>query len=264
MSPGEAYRTFPTSVRKQILERDDYRCQICGRLGPERGGTIDLEAHHMEADPDCVDRDHPDNGTTLCIPCHHLVTHRPTADDLPFDIEEVAAEVNLLYKDIEILMFLYGEGSATTSEIREGTSCSSRPATIERLWTLMSADRDVESLDEPLIDKDAETDEWGPPGDIETTIRGRIPGNEEELMDRLTSELLRRLLDAGVPRSTLADFFGCSQRATFYIEKRAGAFRVPFDDGSHPNALMDEGEFQRVVDGLRRMLGGVDDVHDDR
>lgn len=264
MARNEDYRTFPSGVRDQILEDDYYRCQTCGRLGPERGGNIDLEAHHMQEDPDEIDRDHPENGTTLCIPCHHLVTNRPTADDLAFDIEEVAAEMNLLYNDIRILMFLYKNGPATTGEICEVTSGSSRPATIERLWTLMSADQNIKSLDAPLVDKDAETNEWGLPEDIDTTMRGRTPTTEEELTDRLTSELLRRLLEAGVERSALADFFGISKRATFYIEKRAGALGVPFNDDSNSEALLDEEEFQSIVDGLRRMIGGMDGFHHDR
>jgi len=264
MSDDDPYRTFPAAVRKTILERDDHRCQICGRIGPERGGDIDLEAHHMEENPDEIDRDHPDNGTTLCVPCHHLVTHRPTADDLPFDLDEIAAEMNLLDKDIEILMYLYQHGPATTSEIRDTTSCSARTATIERLWTLMSVDRRVESLQQPLVDKDAETDEWGAPEDIDTTVRGQIPSDREELMDRLTDELLRRILHAGVSRSTLAELFDCSPRATFYMAKRAGALRIPVDETSAPNALMTEEEFQQVVDGLSRLLEGVDNVHSDR
>ncbi|WP_323675869.1 hypothetical protein [Halorubellus sp. PRR65] len=263
MARSENSRTFPSDVQTSILKRDGHRCQICGRLGPERGGGIDLEAHHMEENPDEIDRNHPRNGTTLCIPCHHLVSHRPTADDLPIDLEAVAAEVNLLYKDIEILMYLYENGAASTSEIRAATSCTGRSAAIERLWTLMSVDSHVESLSEPLIDKDAETDEWGPPGDIESTARGRIPGTEAELMDRLKGELLRRLLENGVPRSAVAEFFGCSKRATFYRAKRAGALRVPFDDSSASNALMSEDEFDHVVDVLTELLGGVDSLQEE-
>lgn len=264
MSESEAYRTFPKANRMLILDRDNHRCKICGRLGPERGGNIELEAHHVEEDPDGLDRDHPDNGTTLCIPCHHLVTHRPTADNLPFNLDDVAAEVNLLYKDIETLMFLYQNGPATTSEIIEATSCGSRPATIERLWKLMSADRSVESLDTPLIDKDAETDEWGAPEDIGPTARGRIPIDRTELTNSLTDKFLRRLLNAGVTHSTLSELFDCSERATFYREKRAGALRVPLDDPSTPNAIVDEEKFEQVVDGLSQILGSVDDVHNNR
>jgi hypothetical protein len=264
MTRNDDYQTFPAHIQKQVLEDDKYRCQTCGRLGPERGGDIDLEAHHMESDPDGIDRNDPENGTTLCIPCHHLVTHRPTADDLPFEIEDVAAEVNLLYRDIEILMFLYRNGASSTSEIQEETSCSGRSATNERLWTLMSVDRNVDSLEAPLIDKDANTDEWGPPDEIGTTVRGRLPNSEDELMDRLKGELLWRLLENGAARSAVAKFFDCSERATFYRQKRAGALRVPFSDTSTSNSLIEQEEFKHTVDVLSELLGGVDSVRESK
>lgn len=254
MVDKDGYNTFPANVRAEILDRDGYRCQVCGRLGPEQGGNIDLEAHHMQEDPMLVDRDHPDNGTTMCIPCHHLVTHRTTVDDLPFDIDDVAAEVNLLSKDFEILIYLFEHGPATTSEICEVTSEYSRTSITERLWTLMSVDREVDSLDEPLIDKDLDSAEWGYPGDIGRTVRGRIPDSEEELMNRLREELLRRLLKTGVSHSSLALFFGRSRRATFYMNKRAGAIRLPLNDDEHPESLMSEDNFDKVVDGLATLF----------
>lgn len=264
MSESDEYRTFPAAVQSRILDRDKNRCQICGRLGRARGGHIDLEAHHIEEDPEGIGRDHPENGITLCIPCHHLATHRPTADDLPFDLEAVAAEMHLLYKDIEILMFLCEHGPASTSEIQQATSCTSRASTIERLWTLMAVNRDVASLDRPLIDKDAETNEWGAPEDIGTTVRGRLPTERGDLTDKLTDELIRRLLDAGVARPTLFELFDCSRRATFYMEKRAGALCVPIADDTAPEALMDEDEFDQLVAGLSHLLRSVDDVHDNQ
>lgn len=264
MSDDDAHRGFPTSVQKTILKRDRYQCQVCGRFGPERGGNIDLEAHHMQDDPDHIERDHPDNGTTLCIPCHHLVTNRTTADDLPFDIDDVAAEVNLLYKDYEILVYLYEHGPATTSEICEATSGSARTSVIERLWSLMAVDRHVDTLDDPLIDKDVDTGEWGYPSDIGRTIRSRVPNDEAELITHLRDELIRQLLDAGVSRSLLNELFGCSRRATFYVTKRAGAIRVPFESDEHPEAPLEPGEFDRLVTVLENALASIDPGHDDR
>lgn len=258
MVRNEGYNTFPASVREEILDRDRYRCQVCARLGPERGGNIDLEAHHMQENPEYVDRDHPDNGTTMCIPCHHLVTQRITADDLPFDLDDVAAEVTLLYKDYGILTYLYENGPATTSEIREATDRSARTSIIERLWTLMSVDREVDSLNQPLIDKDLDTGEWGYPDDIGRTVRARLPTSEKELVDGLRDELLRRLLDAGVSHSTVGMLFGRSYRATYYINKRAGALRVPFDDSEHPDAPMDADELDEVVDRLAELFQEAD------
>ena len=63
--------------RKIVLERDDYRCQLCGRQCAkyERG----LAAHHVEEwarSP--LRRLDPDNGRTLCRDCHmRLHGHAP-------------------------------------------------------------------------------------------------------------------------------------------------------------------------------------------
>lgn len=261
---GKGYRTFPTHVRNQILERDGNRCRVCGRKGPEHGGHVDLEAHHMQEDPEHVDRDHRDNGTTMCIACHHLVSNRTTADDLPFDIDSVAAELNLLYKDYEILAFLFEHGPATTSGICAETSGSARTSIIERLWTLMGADRHVESLNEPLIDKDVDTNEWGYPADIGQTVRGRVPATESELITSLRDELIRRLLVADIDRDLISEFFGCSTRATFYISKRAGALRVPFETDEHPAAPFEPETVENLTTGLTVALNSIGEAYDDR
>jgi hypothetical protein len=172
--------------------------------------------------------------------------------------------MHLLYKDIEILIFLYEYGPASTSEIQQATSCTSGTSTIERLWTLMAVNRDVDSLDRPLIDKDAKTNEWGAPEDVGTTVRGWLPTERGDLTDKLTDELIRRLLDAGVARPTLFELFDCSRRATFHMEKRAGALCVPIADDTAQQALMDEDEFDQLVAGLSHLLRSVDDVHDNQ
>ena len=64
-------RLFRTTIayqdwRRQVFERDDFTCQICG----VRGGK--LHADHIlpySSNPDL--RLSLDNGRTLCIPCHH-------------------------------------------------------------------------------------------------------------------------------------------------------------------------------------------------
>jgi len=53
--------------RKEVFQRDDYMCQICG----ERGGH--LHADHIQ--PFAVfyeSRFDLDNGRTLCVTCHKL------------------------------------------------------------------------------------------------------------------------------------------------------------------------------------------------
>ena len=58
---------FPENreFKKIVLERDDYTCAICGK----RGG--DLAVHHLNGfNWDIENRYNPENGVTLCEPCH--------------------------------------------------------------------------------------------------------------------------------------------------------------------------------------------------
>lgn len=51
--------------RKAVFERDNYTCQHCN----QRGGK--LQAHHLEGFAGCKElRFDPNNGQTLCKPCH--------------------------------------------------------------------------------------------------------------------------------------------------------------------------------------------------
>ena len=68
--------------RKEVLERDDYTCQNCGRKGGHLGNT-DLEMHHIVPKRNWG-LHHKDNLTTLCNDCHKAITHdrnAPTAPD---------------------------------------------------------------------------------------------------------------------------------------------------------------------------------------
>ena len=53
-------------LRREVLDRDGWRCQRCGLPGA-------LEVHHRDHDPTNNDRA---NLTTYCRPCH-IETHRP-------------------------------------------------------------------------------------------------------------------------------------------------------------------------------------------
>ena len=58
---------FSNGVRKQILERDGYRCTVCG-------ATDHLEAAHVNHNRDYPHYNSPDNGRTLDSYCH-LIDH---------------------------------------------------------------------------------------------------------------------------------------------------------------------------------------------
>jgi DEAD/DEAH box helicase domain-containing protein len=58
-------------IRQLILERDQYRCQVCGQAGDHNL----LHIHHkipFRTIPDIEKANHPDNLTPLCPPCHKL------------------------------------------------------------------------------------------------------------------------------------------------------------------------------------------------
>jgi hypothetical protein len=58
---------FTRGVRNQILERDGYRCTVCG-------ATDHLEAAHVNHNRDYPYYNSPDNGRTLDSYCH-LIDH---------------------------------------------------------------------------------------------------------------------------------------------------------------------------------------------
>ena len=60
---------FYYTVRKMVLERDDYTCQFCG----ERG--VALHVDHIQSWSEHVDqRFNMDNCRTLCMACHYKLT----------------------------------------------------------------------------------------------------------------------------------------------------------------------------------------------
>ena len=51
-----------SALRRRILERDGWRCQICGSMR-------DLQVHHLKHRSRLGD-DEPDNLIALCLRCH--------------------------------------------------------------------------------------------------------------------------------------------------------------------------------------------------
>lgn len=51
--------SLDAAVRADVLKRDNYRCRVCGRKGPKRGGLATLHVHHIERNPDGIDEDAP-------------------------------------------------------------------------------------------------------------------------------------------------------------------------------------------------------------
>jgi 5-methylcytosine-specific restriction endonuclease McrA len=62
-------RKFAQTIRKEVLKRDDYTCQMCG----ERGGKLQVD--HIQPWAEYVEgRFSMDNCRTLCQSCHYKIT----------------------------------------------------------------------------------------------------------------------------------------------------------------------------------------------
>jgi len=62
----EKFKYAQGTWRKQVFERDDYTCQVCGQYG------WSLVAHHILPYSDFPEhRDDIENGITFCVDCHY-------------------------------------------------------------------------------------------------------------------------------------------------------------------------------------------------
>lgn len=62
-------RSFRTTIQRQVFERDDYTCQLCGQKG------VALQVDHIQSWKEYVElRFCIDNCRTLCMGCHYQIT----------------------------------------------------------------------------------------------------------------------------------------------------------------------------------------------
>lgn len=88
-------RRVSRSIRQQVIERDDLRCQRCGvDVTPNDQPGPDFQLHHIipfaAGGPD-----HPDNLVTLCSDCH-VAAHtqmRDILDERPELVDELRSIV---------------------------------------------------------------------------------------------------------------------------------------------------------------------------
>lgn len=220
---------IPPSQRDEAKERDSWRCRLCGVAGPEAGGIVDLQVHHIDRDADHCNVHDLENLITLCEGCHSWFHKRPTADEVGVAVNDGDREY-LKPHDFEILQELIESGPATTGEIAEAiTPDHTLVAIRERLWLLMGLDNIVESRDRQLIDKDAETGKWGLPAQIERSVRGRIPDDVQTLLLRIEDERVRRAVERNCERETVAAVLDIHSRTTWYKQRRACAVEFPLD-----------------------------------
>jgi len=235
----DCHETVDPATREAVLDRDQHRCQTCGRYGPEAGGLGTLHVHHIDRDPDRMDVHDESNLTVLCRSCHSWLHQQSTPDDSPVDLTEADHSV-LLAQDIGILQYLAANGPTRTGDIAAAQTADLTVAAIrERLWVLMGLDNIVDERDRQLVDKDIETGEWGLTDQIENSARGHIPDDPQLLLQRMEDEQVRRALEQGCDRSTIADVLGVSERTTWNKQKRANAYDFPleaFSRGGRPSS----------------------------
>jgi hypothetical protein len=223
------------------LERDKYRCQVCGRYGPENGGLATLHVHHIERDPDRINENALENLTTLCRSCHSWVHQQSSPDEAPVTLSEEDLSM-LLPQDIEILRYLAERGPARTGEIKDALTADLSPTAVrERLAVLMGLDIQIESRDRQIVDQDVDTGAWGLPEQIEHSARGHIPADPQTLIQRVEDEQVRQALERGCDRQAVMDILDISRRSTFHKVKRARGYNFPLDafrrsgnGGQHP------------------------------
>lgn len=221
--------TVDPKTREKVLDRDDHRCQTCGRRGPSEGGLASLHIHHIERNPDGRGEHELSNLTTMCRACHSWMHQMSRDDEAPVELTDEDLEV-LLPQDVEILQFLERNGPARTGEIRsELTADLSLSSVRERLWTLMGLDNRVDGRTEQVLDQDLDTGEWGLPEQTEKSSRGHIPDDPQLLILRAEDEQVRQALERGIQRDTVQEVFNLSRRSTFHKEKRAYAYDFPLD-----------------------------------
>jgi len=64
-------RSFPSAVRKQIMDRDKWRCQIKGPACLGKATQADHRLAHAEGGTDDLS-----NGQAVCKPCHDVKTQQ--------------------------------------------------------------------------------------------------------------------------------------------------------------------------------------------
>jgi hypothetical protein len=87
---------------KKVYERDDYRCQNCGRKGGNSGETV-LHAHHIVPLKD-GGSNNISNMKTLCGDCHEAIHTDKTAPTAQQDIASESELSDLAFGSVALLL----------------------------------------------------------------------------------------------------------------------------------------------------------------
>lgn len=214
--------TLPPNVREKVLKRDGYRCVLCNAESADAGGEATLQVHHAEYDPDHCDVNDMDNLTTLCTVCHSWMHGMPDPDDLPIELSKKAIR-RLVGGDFEILQILVADGPMSAKRIAAQAAHNPDIQTVkQRLYAIMGVDTIVDEQPQ-IVDKDANTGQWGLERDIDTSER-RDPQTIYDTVKRTRDKIVQSAMEQGYDQELIADIVGIDKRQCYVCMHRARAY----------------------------------------
>ena len=214
--------TLPPNTREKVLNRDGYRCVLCNEESADMDGEATLQVHHAEYDPDHCDVNDMDNLTTLCTVCHSWIHGMPDPEDLPIELSKKAIH-RLVGGDFEILQILVEDGPMSAKRIAAQAAHNPDVQTVkQRLYAIMGVDTIIDEQPQ-IVDKDAETGQWGLPRDIDISER-RDPRTIYDTVKRTRDKIVQSAMEQGYDQELIADIVGIDKRQCYVCMHRARAY----------------------------------------
>ena len=197
--------------REHVLERDDYRCRLCARLGKEKGGPANLEAHHSPPNR-CAGSTTPQYRTTLCRRCHRHHHALPSPSDVDFE----SMALDPAPGDLKIVDAINRIGKSRVRELAIEAGLSD-VYTYQRLYALTAG-----GVVAPL-----EGGQWDIAKKVDKSIIGTLPDSPKEATRLARDEMMRRMERYGLNHEEIAEITGLTSRTVKTAIDRARALRPP-------------------------------------
>ena len=197
--------------REDVLERDEYRCRLCGRLGKEKGGPSNLEAHHCPPNRSAGSTT-PQRRITLCRRCHRHHHALPSPSNVDFE----SVGIDPAPGDLQIVAALNRIGASRARELAVEAGLSD-VYTYQRLYALTAA-----GIVAPLEDG-----HWNIAKKVDETIIGILPDNPTEAARLARDEMMRRMERYGLCHEEIAEITGVTRRTVRTAIDRARALKPP-------------------------------------
>jgi len=262
----DRHEAIPSELRKQILERDDYRCQINGCPGSKHNGSAELVVQPIGTlSHSSREGVGPSELETRCMQCSRWIARMPAPDDLPREVKDRLNGVEVKRTWAEILQYLYRHGPAKTGEITSNVSLSTTEGVRSALYSLMSLDVREPEIEEPIVVKDRLIDTYGLPWQIpdEHDARGAIPVDPHVRRTRILDEITRRIyvkIEDHVedPWEVVGEIVDRDPGSAYQMKRRAEAFCFPF--GSWADTKREHNDLLGVVEAVDVLAMQTDNV----